>query len=167
MPTHPNSPEQGAGISSGFGTQPRSAAAGRAFGDTPMVRGGQMNVGSPPTSKPLAGMRVLLAEDSWHIAIALRQTVEMAGATVVGLAATLPQAERLARAANFDAAVMDLNLHNELTVPLVTRLAESGIKVIVISGYDVALGTKVHACLSKPASGQAIIAALLRPLRQA
>ena len=118
-------------------------------------------------SRPLAGMRILIAEDSWHLAAALRQTVEMAGAVVAGVAGTVAQAERLAQTVVFDAAVMDLNLHNERTNPLVMRLAAAGIKVVVISGYDVEteLSSTVHACLAKPASGQALINALQRPLR--
>ena len=117
--------------------------------------------------RPLKGMRILLAEDSWHLAMVLRQTVELAGATVTGLAGTLKEAERLASRYDFDAAVMDLNLHDELTTPLVKKLAEQNIKVIVISGYDMAaeLSTaRVHACLAKPASGDALIRELLRPL---
>ena len=127
----------------------------------------RMSIAATPDPKPLTGMRILVAEDSWHLAMALRQTLEQAGAIVPNMAGTVAQAERLTRTLDFDAAVMDLNLHDEMTTTLVTRLAEQGKKIIVISGYEVApdLARKVHACLAKPATGEALITALLRPLQ--
>ena len=125
-----------------------------------------MNAARPLPARSLEGMRILLAEDSWHLATALRQTLEQAGAIVVGLAPTVAQAEHLSRTIGFDAAVMDLNLRDEMTTPLVTRLAQDGHKVIVITGYapDAQLLPRVHACLTKPTTGEALISALLRPL---
>lgn len=114
------------------------------------------------SARPLTGLSVLIAEDSWHIADALRAMVERAGATTAGMAATLAEAETLTATARYDAAIMDLNLRDELAHGLVERLADRGVKVIVISGYKVepALAAKVHAVLSKPAAPADLIAAL-------
>ena len=127
-----------------------------------------MNVGSQPQPLPLAGMRILLAEDSWHLALALRQTLEIAGAVIAGVAPTVARAERLSRSLEFEAAVMDLNLHDELTTPVILRLADGGTKVVVISGYSFppALIAKVHACFTKPVAGDALVNALRQPMRK-
>ena len=127
-----------------------------------------MNAASSPSPRPLAGLRILLAEDSWHLAMALRQTLEHAGATIAGIASTVAHAERLSRSARFEAAVMDLNLHDEMTTSVISRLARNGIKVVVISGYDLApeLAEQVHASFGKPAPGDDLVKALQAPLRQ-
>jgi CheY-like chemotaxis protein len=122
---------------------------------------------SPRLGGPLAGMKIFLAEDVWHLADAQACALEAAGATVVGIASTLEAAERMAGTLAFDAAVMDLNLHGELTNDLVRRLSALGIRVIVISGYSISpeLAAEVQACLAKSASNDDIIKALTMPLR--
>ena len=114
----------------------------------------------------LQGMSILIVEDSWHLADAMRITITRAGGTVAGLAGTLAEAERLAATATFDAAVMDLNLHGTFTHALAERLADAGVKVVVLTGYErpVALAAKVHDCLTKPVSIEVLIASLARPL---
>ncbi|MGE0627841.1 MAG: response regulator [Hyphomicrobiaceae bacterium] len=114
----------------------------------------------------LSGLRILVAEDSWHLADALRITLEGAGAEVIGLAATLADAEHIAATIDFDAAVMDLNLHDAMAHALAQRLAAAGKKVVVISGYDIKgeISHQVHATLGKPTSTAALISALQRPL---
>lgn len=118
-------------------------------------------------AKPLRGLSVLIAEDSWHLAEAIKSSVQNAGGEVVGMAGTLAKAERLAASATFDAAVMDLDLHGEQANELALRLAEAGIKVVVLTGYErpPELAGKVHDCLTKPIPGETLIAALARPLR--
>ena len=117
--------------------------------------------------RPLAGMSVLIAKDSWHLADAMRMTVERAGATVAGLAGTLAEAELLADTVKFDAAIMDLNLHGAQAHALAHRIATSGTKVVVLTGYErpEELAAVVHDCLTKPVSIDVLIAALARPLR--
>ncbi len=119
------------------------------------------------TNRPLEGLSVLVAEDSWHLADAMRITIERAGGKVVGLAGTLEEAEKVAETATFDAAVMDLNLHGRLAHDLVQQLAGKGTKVIVLTGYEppTTLLDKVHDCLTKPVSVEVLIASLGRPLR--
>jgi CheY-like chemotaxis protein len=115
--------------------------------------------------RPLAGLSVLVAEDSWHLADAMRLAIERAGGSIVGPAGTLAEAERLARTARFDVAVMDLNLHGKLATGLAERLATAGTKVVVLTGYErpAQLASKVHACLTKPVSFDRLIAALAHP----
>jgi len=116
------------------------------------------------TPKPLAGLRVLLVEDHWHLMEALRLTIERSGGVVVAAAATLEATERLVAEGGFDAVVMDLNLQNVMATPLVERLAESGIKVVLVTAYQVApeLARKVQDVLRKPTPPEVLIAALAR-----
>lgn len=116
---------------------------------------------------PLRGLSILIAEDSWHLADAIRTSVENAGGDVVGIVATLAKAERLAAKASFCSAVMDLDLQGERAHGLALRLAEAGKKVVVLTGFEPPpeVAEKVHDCLTKPTPGEVLIAALARPLR--
>lgn len=58
----------------------------------------------------LSGLRVLVVEDSWHVARALKSVLEQVGMTVARPAATLADAERLIAENTFDLALMDINL---------------------------------------------------------
>lgn len=114
--------------------------------------------------QPLAGLRVLLVEDHWHLMEALRLTIERSGGTVIAAAATLQETERLVGRGGFDAVVMDLNLQNEMATPLVERLSAGGIKVVLVTAYQVGpeLAHKVHDVLRKPTPPDVLIAALAR-----
>jgi CheY-like chemotaxis protein len=84
----------------------------------------------------LSGARILVVEDSWHIAAALKSLLRALGADVAGPAATTAEAERLLSAQVPDAAIVDFNLRGgELAHSLIDRLNELGVRVIVISGY--------------------------------
>ncbi len=118
----------------------------------------------------LAGMRVLIAEDTWHTATVTRQTVERAGGTVVGVASTLAEAERMTEPERLavtgcSCVVMDLNLNGQLGHELAGRLARQGMKVVVVSGYTRPddLDPQIHAFLEKPSRAEKLILALAEP----
>jgi DNA-binding response OmpR family regulator len=115
--------------------------------------------------RPLDGLAVLVVEDTWHLAEALRRTLERAGARIVGPAGTLAEAERLAGAAGFDAAVLDLELGDHSAEALAGQLAGSGVKVVLLTAFAMppALAGRVHAHLGKPTQPADLIAALCRP----
>jgi CheY-like chemotaxis protein len=115
---------------------------------------------------PLNGMRILIAEDTWHTAVSLQRTVQRAGARIAGMASTLADLERLA-CSECDAVIMDLNLNGQMAHETAGRLATRGLKVIVLSGYrrPQSLDPGIHAFLEKPSSNEALIAALLAPPR--
>lgn len=88
-------------------------------------------------SKTLAGRHILLVEDDFFIADDFAATFEGAGATVVGPAATLPQAlDLIARTERIDGAVLDINLQGEMAYALADALRARGVPVIFASGYD-------------------------------
>ena len=123
---------------------------------------------SPPTSgsSELKSARILLVEDSWHVGNAIKRLLRVLGADVSGPAATIADAERLIADRKPDVAIIDINLRDgEQANPLLDRLQEQDIPVIVITGYtSVSLPPrKVEAILQKPVSVEQFLA-ILRPI---
>ena len=131
-----------------------------------------MKASSSPYTSPtsgsseLKGARILLVEDSWHVGTAIKRLLRALGADVAGPAATIADAERLIAEHNPDVAIVDINLRNgERANPLLDRLQEEGVPVIVITGYtEVSLQPgKVEAILQKPVNVEQFLA-ILRPI---
>jgi CheY-like chemotaxis protein len=112
--------------------------------------------------RELGGMRVLLAEDSWHVAYAIQTVLEHAGAVVLGPAATVADLDRLAAQERFDAVVADINLHGELSSGALEALARRGVPVVVITGYGESppMVPRAATTLQKPVAADDLIAAL-------
>ena len=83
----------------------------------------------------LKGVPVLVVEDSWHVAKAMKSALEQLGMRVVGPAATTDEARRLAAGQTPRLALVDVNLKKELACDLIEELHGQGIPVIVVSGY--------------------------------
>lgn len=81
-------------------------------------------------------MRVLVVEDEFMMAIELASTIEAAGYAVVGPAGRLEQALALAEGSDLDAALLDLNLWGDWSVPVAAVLKRRGIPFAFASGYD-------------------------------
>jgi DNA-binding NtrC family response regulator len=117
-------------------------------------------------SSELKGAHILLVEDSWHVGNAIKRLLRVLGADVSGPAATIADAERLIADRKPDVAIIDINLRDgEQANPLLDRLQEQDIPVIVITGYtSVSLPPgKVEAILQKPVSVEQFLA-ILRPI---
>ena len=124
------------------------------------------NEGVETESLDLAGVRVLVVEDSWQLGVAMRSLLQAYGAEVSGPVATAADAERLCDEHAPDVALVDFNLRGgELANTLIDRLHGRGIHVIVTSGYaapPVSL-EKVAAILQKPI-GEARLIESMRPV---
>ena len=105
---------------------------------------------------------MLVVEDSWHVANALKALLEELGVNVSGPAATPDEAERLLAARTPEVAIVDINLKGEMAYGLIDRLHERGVRVVVISGYAVpqVARAKVAAVLQKPFSAKSLLAIL-------
>lgn len=115
----------------------------------------------------MTGRRVLLIEDDWFIADALASLLDAEGVDIVGPAATLTEAQRLAETQAFDLAVVDLNLGGVRADPVVEQLTLSRVPVIVVSAYETHEFTdRVFATLQKPVSATALIRALADAAQQ-
>ena len=85
---------------------------------------------------PLQGSRILVVEDEYLIADDLAERLREAGADVIGPAASLPQAMRLAGdAGSIDAAALDINLRGVEVFPLADELAGRGVPMLFLTGY--------------------------------
>jgi DNA-binding response OmpR family regulator len=122
-----------------------------------------MAVGSSG-SLGLEGLRVLVAEDSWQVADALKLSLERIGMVVAGPVATPSEARSLAAAHNPDLAIVDVNLSGEMAYDLMDWLHGRGTPVIVISGYGDLPGSlqRFAAILHKPFTVEALLKALRR-----
>jgi DNA-binding response OmpR family regulator len=110
--------------------------------------------------------RILVVEDQWHVANALKLLLESEGAEVSGPVSTAADAHRLAIEQEPDLAVVDINLTGEMAYGLIDQLRDLGVGVVVVSGYAVLprLTEKVAAVLQKPFNGPELLATLRRAL---
>ncbi|MEX1663006.1 response regulator [Thioclava sp. 15-R06ZXC-3] len=79
----------------------------------------------------LRGCKVLVAEDEMLIAYDIAYSIEEAGGEVVGPVATLAKARSLIATDQIDAAVLDMNLLDGNSEPLVKELRARHIPVLV------------------------------------
>jgi DNA-binding NtrC family response regulator len=122
--------------------------------------------GAMPVS--LNGVSVLLVEDTWHVAQAVKSVLETCGMDIVGPAATIANAELLLGQRVPDMAVVDINLRGEMSYGLIDQLHRQGIPVVVVSGYEVLpmLDGKVIATLIKPIRAGALLGILRELAKQ-
>ncbi len=119
-----------------------------------------------PPAADIAGVRILLVEDARLLAVELEAGLVQAGAKVVGIAATIEEAERMA-ALSFDVAVLDAYLEGRSVLPVARGLARSGKPFVFAAGY----GEQLEApdgfdapVVRKPYNIQQIAAALAQAL---
>lgn len=100
----------------------------------------------------LAGARLLVVEDSWHIAFAIETVLQSEGAVVLGPAPSIAEAQKLMASEPFELALVDVNLNGEMAYPLIDALIARGTRVLVMSGYDIddKLRAKVAGVIEKP-----------------
>jgi CheY-like chemotaxis protein len=82
-----------------------------------------------------AGYRVLVAEDSWPLAKALRIVLADLGMSVMGPASSIAAAKVLVEEGLPDLAVVDVNLKGEMSYEFIALLKDKGVPVIAITGY--------------------------------
>lgn len=116
----------------------------------------------------LNGVPVLVVEDAWHVARAMKSALSQLGMNVIGPTATTAEAKRLMTIHRPKLALVDLNLKEEMAFGLIDDLNSRGVPVVVVSGYaipPVAID-KVAAFMQKPFSGNDLVATLLAIVRQ-
>jgi CheY-like chemotaxis protein len=92
---------------------------------------------APPatSSDDLAGLSVLLVEDSAAIGEAVKQLLELLGACVAGPAASITEAESLLTQNLPDVALLDFHLRGgERSEALISRLRQRNVPVILLTG---------------------------------
>jgi DNA-binding NtrC family response regulator len=82
-----------------------------------------------------AGLRVLIVEDEFLLAMELESLVAGGGWTPVGPASSVRQALALIDGDLPDIALLDVNLKGERATPVAAALQERGVPYVLITGY--------------------------------
>jgi CheY-like chemotaxis protein len=116
------------------------------------------------SSDDLAGLSVLLVEDSPAVGEAVKQLLELLGASVSGPAATTAAAESLLAQRLPDVALLDFHLRGgERSDGLIAQLRQQGVPVILLSGsfeFPTPLSLAGTTILEKPVSEAQLLAHL-------
>ena len=112
----------------------------------------------------LNGLRILVLEDEFLIAMDVEQLCRDYGAGEVVIARDLTEIDQQKVATQFDAAIVDLMLAGASTVDFASRLRQSGVPFIFASGYSDADEIKTSfpgiRLVTKPYSGDDLVEAV-------
>jgi PAS domain S-box-containing protein len=89
-----------------------------------------------PSGIPIAGNRLMIVEDEALVAMALRDTLDDLGFSIVGPFSRISEAMIALRSNHIDAAVLDVNLGGELIYPLADVLTAARVPFVFITGYS-------------------------------
>lgn len=91
----------------------------------------------PISTKPFSGRRILVVEDEYFLAEDIACALRDLGARVVGPVGEFKEAASLVDAdLAIDAAVIDINLRNDMVFPLVRILQARKVPFLFTTGYD-------------------------------
>jgi CheY-like chemotaxis protein len=85
--------------------------------------------------KRLAGLRVLVVEDEGFVALMIEEMLRDLGCEVAASVARLAEAQKVAATAEFDLAVLDVNLDGQQVFPVADILRERNIPLVFSTGY--------------------------------
>ena len=89
------------------------------------------------SSTDLAGRRILIVEDEYHVAEEMAEAVRNAGGEVAGPVPSVAAALALIEdGASLDGAVLDIKIGEETAFPVAKALKARGVPVIFVTGYD-------------------------------
>ena len=123
----------------------------------------EQGMGAQGTGTPVAGKRILVVEDEMIVAMLFEDILAEVGATVVGPASRNARALELVAEGPVDAAILDVNLGSETTVPVAEALRARGVPFAFATGYGasgIPAGFEGTPCLPKPFREADVIAAL-------
>ena len=83
----------------------------------------------------LAGLRVLVVEDESLLGMLVEDLLEQLGCRMVGLFSGLEQALEAAKSAEFDLALLDVDIGGEPVYPVAEALRARGVPFLFMSGY--------------------------------
>jgi DNA-binding response OmpR family regulator len=86
-------------------------------------------------SSTLSGRRVLVVEDTQIVAMEIKRMLEQAECEVIGPVGWLEQALEAARGPEFDAALLDVNLHGETSDEVAEVLLARHVPFVFMTGY--------------------------------
>jgi DNA-binding response OmpR family regulator len=83
----------------------------------------------------MKGLRVLIVEDEFLLALSLEDDLVMAGCVTIGPFSRLADATEATRREDFDLAILDVNLGGEPIYPLAEELLARGKRFLLLTGY--------------------------------
>ncbi|MBV8336298.1 MAG: response regulator [Alphaproteobacteria bacterium] len=83
----------------------------------------------------LEGIRVLVVEDEFLVAVLIEEMLESAGCVVIGPFPRVPEALDAVDRDPCDAAVLDVNLGGERIDPVAAALSRRNVPFVFVSGY--------------------------------
>ena len=109
----------------------------------------------------LEGLKVLVVEDNLLLAEVTKILLEETGCQVVGPAGWLQRGLELARAETLDGAVLDINLHGEMSFAIAEALSARGVPFVFVTGYEdrsiVPMAYRSAPRLDKPVADERLI----------
>jgi CheY-like chemotaxis protein len=84
---------------------------------------------------PTAALRILVVEDELMIRMLLEDMLGELGHTIAVAAARIDEALEAAKTAEFDLAILDVNLNGEPISPVADVLAARGVPFVFATGY--------------------------------
>lgn len=85
----------------------------------------------------LKGLRVLVVEDEFVIALDIEAILQKCGCEVLGPVSTVAAALDAVRGDDhLDGVLLDLNLHDEFSLPVAEALTEGGVPFVIVTGYE-------------------------------
>jgi len=88
-----------------------------------------------PSAAALTGLRVLVVEDEFLIALELSSILDDLGCIVLGLAATVSDALHFLATDPPDVTLLDINLNGTRTTPVALALTADGLPFIAVTAY--------------------------------
>jgi DNA-binding response OmpR family regulator len=85
--------------------------------------------------KVLKGIKVLVVEDEYLVAILIEEILQSAGCIVMGPIPRLPEALDAVDHEDYDAAVLDVNLAGERINPVADALSARNVPFLFVTGY--------------------------------
>ncbi len=109
-------------------------------GDLPLICSSESHsAGSnKPCNGELAGLKILVVEDEFLVALEVEAALESIGCAIAGPFARLAKAMEAAKGTRLDGAVLDVNLNGEMVYPLADLLAQQDVPFVFLTGYSAA-----------------------------
>lgn len=116
-----------------------------------------------------SGKRMLVVEDEFLIALDIERILESVGVTTIVTASRVAQALDLVMASGpFDAAVLDLKLERETSIPVAERLHAAGVPFVFLTGgtpgSDITAQFPRAPVVGKPFDADTLLAALMQAM---
>jgi FixJ family two-component response regulator len=112
----------------------------------------------------LRGVQVIIVEDSYPVAESLSWLLAGAGCVVVGKAGNVAAGLALARGSDYDVAILDVRLGEDLVTDVAREVQGRGKRIVYLTGYSdadlIPEYVRDHPILAKPVQRAALLDAV-------